>query len=317
MLISTILDAHHEAALPGNDRIINELNIGDAYLYRHHPMYRNLRDAYWALGYRFDTNDFCYLHELPLFSLDLILAARRIPVRNTVAPLADLARRFPAALFSDLSFNVELAYPINHVLHHSVHCVADHVTSELIGPWEALQKGPLAVLRVLICEAFGNAVDLLSNVEGNRGGEPGRSLFIMNNIVYKPADEVEAHAELIDRVGIKTATQIVALFYLFRNLLAESIDADFLRDAFARFGIACENVEEVLPLFERTTLTFGFLIATNTRYFRYIGFEFSDLLELYDFDLLELAEQNPGIARTFDVLGDLIASGAESAYLRR
>ncbi len=316
MLISTILEAHRDAALPGNERIINDLNVGDAYLYRHHTMYRNLRDAWWALGYRFDTNDFCYLHELPLFSLDLILAARRIPVRNTIAPLTDLVRRFPGALFTDLSFNVELAYPVNHVLHHSVHCVADHVTSELIGSWESLAKGPLAVVRVLICEAFGNAVDLLSNVQGNRLGEAGQSLFIMNNIVYKPAEEVEAHAELLERVGLKTATQIVAFFYLCRNLLAESLDAEFLRDAFAKLGIAYEHVEDLVPLFDRTTLGLGFLVATNTRYFRYIGFEFTDLLELYDFDLLELAAENPGVARTFDVMGDLIASGAESAYLR-
>jgi len=319
MLISTILKAHEDETLPRNERIINDLNVGDAFLYRHHPIYRNLRDCYWALGYRFDTEDFCYLFDLPLFSLDLILKARRMPVHDTVSPLRDFTQRFPGAVFTDLSFESQLAYPINHVLHHSVHCVADRVTADTIGSWEALAQGPLAVLRVLICESFGNAIDLLANIDANRCGEEGRALFIMNNLVYKPAEECEPYAELIARVGLKVGVQVVALFYLFRNLLAESIDADFLKDALKRFGIEWpdERVDELLPLFERTSLTFGFLIATNTRYFRYLGFEFEDLLSLYDFDLLDLAGSHPELAGTFDTVADLIAFGAESAHLPR
>jgi hypothetical protein len=162
MLISSILEAHEDHTLPRNERIINDVNVGDAFLYRHHAIYRNLRDCYWAFGYRFDTRDFCYLFELPLFSLNLILGARRLPVRDTVSPLRDLTRRFPGAVFNDLSFSSELAYPINHILHHSVHCIADHVTAELIGTQEKLGQTPLAVLRILLCESFGNAIDLLS-----------------------------------------------------------------------------------------------------------------------------------------------------------
>ncbi|HEV7241758.1 MAG TPA: hypothetical protein VGQ36_21170 [Thermoanaerobaculia bacterium] len=312
MLISTILAAHEDETLPRNERIINDLNVGDAFLYRHHPIYRNLRDCYWALGYRFDTQDFCYLFELPLFSLDRILEARRMPVRDTVSPLRDLTRRFPEAVFDDLSFDSSLAYPINHILHHSVHCVADRVTEEMIGSWDALGRGTLAVLRVLICESFGNAIDLLANIDAHRCGEEGRALFVMNNLVYKPAEECEPYAELIARAGLKAGLQIVALFYLFRNLLAESIDAEFLGEALKRFGIEHERVDELLPLFDRTSLTFGFLIATNTRYFRYLGFEFEDLLALYDFDLLEFA---PELAGAFDVIADLIAYGNESAHL--
>lgn len=317
MLISTLLEAHQNETLPRDERIINDLNIGDAFLYRHHPIYRNLRDCYWTLGYRFDTNDFCYLFDVPLFSLDLILKARRMPVRDNVAPLRDLARRFPGALFDDLSFDSSLAFPINHILHHSVHCVADRVSAELIGSGEALGQSPLAVLRILICESFGNAIDLLANVDAHKCGEEGRALFIMNNLVYKPEEECAPYQELIVRAGWKVALQIVALFYLFRNLLAESIDAEFLSEALPSFGIEYEAVEDLLPLFERTTLTFEFLIATNTRYFRYLGFEFEDLLALYDFDLLEMARSRPELRRTFEVMADLIVSGSESAYLSR
>ncbi len=317
MLISTLLEAHQDEALPRNERIINDLNIGDAFLYRHHPFYRNLRDCYWTLGYRFDTNDFCYLFDVPLFSLDLILKARRMPVRDNVTPLRDLVRRFPEALFEDLSFDSSLAYPINHILHHSVHCVADRVTAELIGSGEMLGRSSLAVLRILICESFGNAIDLLANVDAHKCGEEGRALFIMNNLVYKPEEECAPYEELVARGGWKVALQTVALFYLFRNLLAESIDAEFLSEALPSFGIESDAVEDLLPLFERTTLTFDFLIATNTRYFRYLGFEFEDLLALYDFDLLEMARNHPELARTFDVMADLIVSGSESAHLSR
>jgi hypothetical protein len=317
MLISQLLEAHQAETLPRNERIINDLNIGDAFLYRHHRLYRNLRDCYWDLGYRFDTNDFCYLFEVPLFSLDLILKERKMPVRDTVSPLRDLVRRFPDAVFDDLSFDSSLAYPINHILHHSVHCVADHVTAELIGSTEVLGRSPLAVLRILICESFGNAVDLLANIDAHRCGEEGRMLFVMNNLVYMPAEDCAPHAELVERVGLKVALQVVALFYLFRNLLAESIDAEFLRDVLPRFGISYDDVEELVPLFDRTTLTFGFLVNTNTRYFRYLGFEFEDLLALYDFDLLEIAGQHPELATAFDAVADLIAEGNESVHLPR
>ena len=308
MLLSHLLETHRSAALPGNERIVNDLNIGDAFLYRNHRFYRNLRDSYWDFGYRFDTKDFCYLFEVPLFSLDLMLKARKVPVRDTVSPLVDLVRRFPGAMFEDLSFSTELGYPINHVLHHSVHCVADHVTAELIGTDEALGKNSLAVLRILICEAFGNAIDLLANIDAHKVGEEGKSLFIMNNLVYKLPEEIAPYERLIEKVGLKTGVQVVALFYLFRNLLAESIDADFLRDAVNRFGIAVDDVEELIPLFDQTSLTFRFLVNTNTRYFKYVGFEFDDLLELYDFDLLEMAEQHPGIAKSFDVMANLIVA---------
>ena len=308
MLLSTILRAHDDAALPGNERVISELNIGDAFLYRHHQLYRRFRDAYWELGYRFDTNDFCFLFEVPLFALDGMLRERRVPVRDTVSPLRDLVRRFPGAEFEDLSFSTELGYPINHILHHSVHCVADHVTHERIGSHGRTQ---LDVLRILVCEAFGNAVDLLANVDANAIGEEGRSLFIMNNLVVKSPEECAPYEELIARVGWKVAMQVVALFFLFRNLLAESIDREFLGDAFARFGVACEATPDLIALFDRTTLGFGFLVNTNTRYFRYLGFEFDDLLSLYDFDLLEMAKTHPGIAQTWDAMGDLIVVEAQ------
>ncbi len=307
MLISSLLEVHQNAALPGQQRIVNDLNIGDAFLYRHHRFYRNLRDCFWELGYRFDPNDFCHLFEVPLFSLDLMLKARKVPVRNTVAPLRDLVRRFPAAVFEDLSFSTELGYPINHILHHSVHCVADHVTAELIG---ATGHTPLEVLRILLCEAFGNAIDILANIDAHKCGDEGRALFIMNNLVYKSPEECAPYEELIERVGLKAALQVVALFYLFRNLLAESVDAEFLGAALRRFGMAVDDVDALVPLFDRTTLTFGFLVNTNTRYFKYLGFQFDDLLGLYDFDLLELAEQHPGVVKAFDVVADLIVDGS-------
>lgn len=307
MLISTLLDTHQSAALPANERIVNGLNVGDAFLYRHHRLYRNLRDAFWDRGYRFTTDDFCFLFDVPLFALDGMLRERKVPVRDTVSPLRDLVRRFPEAEFDDLSFNVELGYPINHILHHSTHCVADQVTAEAIG---VHGRTSLEVLRILICEAFGNAIDLLSNIDAHKVGEEGRALFIMNNLVDKSPEECAPYEELIGRVGWKAGVQVVALFYLFRNLLAESIDAPFLRDALERFGVRVDDVEPLLPLFDRTTLTFGFLVNTNTRYFRYLGFSFPDLLALYDFDLLEMAERHPGIARSFDVMADLIVAGS-------
>jgi hypothetical protein len=321
MLISSILQVHQDEALPRSERIINDLNIGDAFLYRNHLIYRNLRDSYWELGYRFDTHDFCYLFDLPLFSLDLILTQRKMPIRDTVSPLVDLTRRFPEAIFDDLSFDSSLAYPINHILHHSVHCVSDHVSQALVGSTETLGGGPLAVLRVLLCESFGNSIDILSNIEANQRGEAGRDLFIMNNLVFKLPEECEPYAKLVERVGLKAAIQIVALFFLFRNLLAESIDAEFLGRALRTFGVDCPQdadlLDELVRLFDQTTLSFGFRIITTTRYFRYLGFEFGDLLDLYDFDLLELAESHPGVAQMFDAVAELIASGSESPYLAR
>jgi hypothetical protein len=318
MLISSILRVHQDAALPANDHVINDRNIGDAFLYRNSPIFRNLRDCYRAFGYRFTTEDFCYLFDLPLFSLEQILRRRLIPIHDTVSPLADLTLRFPEAEFDDLSFDSLLAYPINHILHHSVHCVSDHVTAGLIGSAEWLGQSPLAVLRILICESFGNAIDVLSNIDSHRWEEEGRALFIMNNIVSKTADECEPYALLIERAGWKTGIRIVSLFYLFRNLLGESIDTDFLRRALDSFGIRTnEDLEGLVALFDRTNLTADFRINTTTRYFRYLGFQFRDLLELYDFDLLELVDANAGVAQTFDAMAELIASGSESPYFAR
>lgn len=321
MLISALLEIHHDATLPRAGRIINDLNIGDAFLYHYHLIYRNLRDCYWELGYRFDTQDFCYLFDLPLFSLDLILTQRKMPIRDTVSPLVDLSRRFPAAIFDDLSFESSLAYPINHILHHSVHCVSDHVSDALIGSKGTLGRGPLAVLRVLLCESFGNSIDILANIEANQRGEASRNLFMMNNLVYKDSVECEPYATLVERVGLKAAIQIVALFFLFRNLLAESIDAEFLARALRTFGVDgprdADFLEELIRLFEQTTLSFGFRIITTTRYFRYLGFEFGDLLDLYDFDLLDLAETHPGIAGMFDAVAELIARGSGSSQMAR
>ena len=313
MLITTLLEAHHDARLPRAERIINDINIGDAYLYRHHPLHRNVRDVYWELGYRFDPNDFCYLFQMPVFSLDLILKERKIPVRDTVTPLHDLVRRFPQAVYTDISF----AYPANHLVHHCAHCVGDHVTEETIASWEKLGKSSLAVLRALICESFANASDALTNMEAHRDGEVGRTFFAMNCVIDRPAEECAPFAQLVERMGMKLAIQILALFFLFRNLLAEEIDAEFLGDALQAFGIdfPAERAGELLPFFPSSYLTPAFRINTTTRYFRYVGFEFDDLLSLYDFDLLEIARANPGIARTFDVMADLLTFGSKSEHL--
>ena len=322
MLISSLLQVHDDETLPRSERIINDLNIGDAFLYRHHRIFRNLRDCYWQLGYRFDTHDFCHLFDLPLFSLDLILTERKMPVRDTVSPLRDLSRRFSEAVFDDLSFDDSLAYPVNHILHHSVHCLSDHVSAALIGSSGTLGRGSLSVLRVLICESFGNAIDILSNIEAHERGEAGRALFVMNNLVYTTPEECQPYADLIARVGLKVTIEVVALFFLFRNLLAESIDVEFLDRALRSFGIQWPHgeagqLDELIRLFDQSTLSLRFRITTTTRYFRYLGFEFEDLLELYDFDLLELTGSHPGVAQTFDAVGELIADGIESPYLAR
>ena len=99
--------------------------FGDSYPYCHNPVYRNIRDATLALGYRFSAEDTALWRDyqsLSLVALHRILSTKIVPYFDTANSLRRLIDANPQARLPPglIAGNVKR----NFAFHESAHCVA-------------------------------------------------------------------------------------------------------------------------------------------------------------------------------------------------
>ena len=193
-------------------------NLGDGFLCSFNSVFKAVRDAYLARGFRFTTKDFCGYYAFPLMSLDHLIEERKIPYRENFAWLTRLEKEAPGVFTLTELKRGELQF--NYLFHESAHLLA-HEAFFGRRPPRKLPRTPATLHRILIGEAFANTVECLASA--HPAGEIG-AYFLDANCHFRSN---RGEAALIRRLGrhhgfLPVARAILAGF-LYANYLVDRL----------------------------------------------------------------------------------------------
>ncbi len=192
--------------------------VGDAYLYEHNPVYRRIRDAALASGYRFTSEQARDYFAFPLVSLQTILAEKRIPYRANLAGLTQLEDSRPCFFeLADLKLNRPAP---NYLLHESAHAVAfDALFGRPASVTDALADRDRLV-SVILGEAYAMTTEYFAAccVSG-----PLHDWFFSINSYRHRIPGKKAIGELVSEYGLKPIAWTVLAAFLYDNFLVEKM----------------------------------------------------------------------------------------------
>ena len=193
-------------------------NLGDGFLLTMNPIYRNLRAEFVKRGFSFTQKDFCFYFSFPLMSLDDALEARKIPYRNNFHWLKLLEERAPGQFTLTELKRSELQF--NYLFHESAHFIAHSVFFGDTPP-RKVAKNSDSLLKILLGEAFANAVECISSVFAE--GEIG-SYFLDANCHYRASEkEVRLIRSSAEKFGYAAVVRVLMAAFLYSNFLYEKV----------------------------------------------------------------------------------------------
>ncbi len=245
-------------------------NLGDGFLYRHNPLFRNVRQLSLELGYRFTTEDFCHYRTFPLITLPAILKAKRVPYF------------WPNA---------------NHLMHESCHCIADAI-------FEGLSGSKRIILRSFLCESLANAAESFARIHAQN--EIDRIFYNLNS--YQRIAKNDPQAATINRaiIAVGPANTFKTLFFSFvyANFLYKRVNENDFRNVIDLLQI---NAAKTLrPVFRIgvSNLNFVFRVATSGFYFRYFHGLHRSIFALTQFDFIRVLKKTPSLLRQLTDISD-------------
>ncbi len=261
--------------------------IGDSFLFKNNPLYKNIRSEFLKLGYSFTTEDFCHYVAMPFLSLPEILRYKKVPYFDNVTPLQLIEKAHPQKFKCE-----EIIKPkTNHLLHESSHCLAEEYLKKINFKIDFLSKEQNLTLPMIMAESFANTVESVCNY-WNMTAEQ-RLLFEMNSYVihYKKISQVLK--ESIDLIGIKNTFALIYISYLCSNCLLNEVSQNqFIKLVQSFFE---PNISEIilknkgcLKIFNHAfELSMDFRLQTTGFYCQMAGLK-ADLFKLVDIDLVML-----------------------------
>jgi hypothetical protein len=285
-------------------------SLGDGYLYEKNPIFRRIRDAALASGFRYTLDDPGSYFAFPLISLHTLLATRRIPYRDNVAPLGELERARPSFFrVADLTKNRPMP---NYLLHESAHGVS---FVELFGAPKDVEhelRRPDRLVHVMFSEAYAMTTEYLAACAVS--GSTQAWLFSISSYRHR-TQKKKAIGELVDAIGIETVTHAMLGAFLYSNFLVDRLGPREL-DRILGFS---EKPVRVLPkhraklrtaLNELSQMNPEFRLDTARLFLTMFGHS-RNIRRVLDRDPIELAERDPEltqrVTRLVRILTDRVA----------
>jgi len=268
-------------------------NLGDGFLYRHNPLFRNVRQLFLELGYRFTTEDFCQYRTFPLITLPAILKAKRVPYFDTYSGLAQIERASPGMFDMDT-----VLWPnANYLMHESCHCIADAI-------FEGLSGSKRIVLRSFLCESLANAAESFARIHAQN--EIHRIFYNLNS--YQRIAKNDPQAVTINRaiiaVGPVNTFKTLFFSFVYANFLYKRVNENDFRNVIDLLQV---NAAKTLrPVFRIgvSNLNFVFRVATSGFYFRYFHGLHRSIFALTEFDFIRVLKKTPSLLRQLTDISD-------------
>jgi len=278
-------------------------SLGDGYLYAKNPVFRRIRDAALAAGFRFTLDDPGSYFAFPLISLHTMLSTRRIPFRNNFAPLCELERARPRFFrLADLTQNRPMP---NYLLHESAHAIS---FGELFGKRSDVEtelRRPDRLVHVMLSESYAMTTEYLAACGV---GDPIHNwLFSISSYRHR-TQKKKAIGELIDELGFEAVAWSLFGAFLYANFLVDRIGRREL-DRVLAFS-ALTSRQRIAParkdklraaLSEVTKMSPEFRLDTSRIFLTMFGHS-RDIRRVLSEDPFALAERDPKLAGRTDRL---------------
>jgi hypothetical protein len=249
--------------------------FGDRYLYRHNPIFANIRNATLDRGYRFSAEDTPLWRDYQSFSLaalNRILSAGTIPYFDTGTTVRRLVAANSRALWTPDFITGNLKR--NYAFHESAHCVAHAILqgfeTELrtVAPGEADR----VVLEAILAESFANTVEVLGSVFEHKPISD-RVFYALNSYHSHDQKRQDVLNRAGSELGIELRFSLLFLSHFEANLALEApADSTYERIAEASGCIAGQAglSREVTDTGFR--LSARFRQSTTPAYFELLGY---------------------------------------------
>lgn len=272
-------------------------NLGDAFLYRQNPVFRNIRDEYLKRGFRYRDRDFCGAFSFPLMALDEFIDARAIPYHRNFRWIERMQRIAPGKFtFSEVK-RFDLKF--NYLMHESAHLIA-HETFFGETSLRDVPKNASGLLRILLGEAFANTSEAISSVFAQ--DTFGNFFLSANSYFVVRGNNLVELVRFVRRFSFGAASRVLLASFLYANYLYVRLDKEELQ-AIRRFaGLGPRAPVEALVKIA-FGLSMGFRLNTTPLHLFKIGFD-REIAKLMERDPLRmlLEEESLGLPKQVDQL---------------
>lgn len=283
LTVFEILNLHHSYK---NSSVL-EKSIGDGFLFKNNPLYKNIRNEFLKFGYTYTTEDFCYYVAMPFLSLSEILKHKKVPYFNNITPLEIIENTHPKKFKCE-----EIIKPkTNHVLHESAHCIAEEYLKKINFKIDFLSKEQTLTLQMIMAESFANTTESICNFWNTT---PEQQLFFeMNSYIIHYKKISQALKETVALIGFKNSFELIYISYLCSNCLMNEVSqSQFNKMISVYFNpITTEIIlknKSCLKIFNHAfELSMDFRLQTTGFYCQMAGLK-ADLFKLVDIDLILL-----------------------------
>jgi len=267
--------------------------MGDGYLYLKNPVFRRVRDAALAAGFRYSASDTGAYFGFPLLGLEPLLASRVIPYRPNRPALLELERSRPG-FFEVRDLKVNRPTP-NYLLHESAHAVAFH---ELFGrPMHVSQalRDPSRLVEIMLGEAYAMCAEYFAACCVST---PLEAWFFSISSYRRHVPKKKAVGELVETLGFAPVGLLVLAAFLYNNFLVDRLS----KAALGRIldyseltpRVSSGGLEQKLRRTLNGLLTMSpeFRYSTSRLFLSTLGYS-RDIRRVLGNDPLELAARNP------------------------
>lgn len=203
------LKLHDEAYTPQGIK----LSLGDSYLYKHNPVFRNIRDEFFKAGYTYTDKDFCHYAVMPYASLKAILKEKKVPYFDNVTVLKEIEAQQPGRF----TCNDILKVKPNYTLHESSHCVVEHFLKDVTLNEASLSNEGKQAFKMIMAEAFANTVETLANLPNHSLEQ--RLFFELGSYAIHPKKVNQMLQQATETIGARLVFHLVYVSYLYSNCL--------------------------------------------------------------------------------------------------
>ena len=266
-------------------------SLGDSFLYHHNTIYKNVRDQFYKLGFKFTDKDFCNYTVFPYLSLSKILNEKMVPYFDNVSVLKEVEHSRPKKL------TVEELIPVkpNNTLHESSHCIADYWLKQINLDSATITGDQKKAFLLIMAESFANTVESLANLDNDTFEQ--RFFFNQNSYIQMNKKTYQNLKQTIDLIGLKSTYHLVYVSYLYSNCLNQEIKQKEFQQILEIINIKESAV--LKKLFDHAfELSLDFRVQTSSFYFIMSGIE-QNIFKLLQIDILDLIKKTGFLKQFF------------------
>ena len=217
MKISRLLELNRQNSEP----LALAQNLGDGFLLKNNPIYRNTRKAASEFGFKFSNELQADFLALPYSQLEDILEKKVIPYVDNVSVLEKVVKQTKDQVVWD---EISDGFRRNYVFHESCHAVIRSLSQKIIkskASLQTLEGQQKKCLHMLLEESFANTCELLAGIEAH--DQAHKIFYELNSYTFLFESRTYLKAAC-DSLGKDFVLKFFVLVYLHSNFLVQNLN---------------------------------------------------------------------------------------------